>query len=640
MKIKKPIAAILIGVSLGLIVGAVLEYASAGVTFPFFLILGAGAGLVIAVIVEIVRHRRLVTDRFIMDKAQELARLPASVAEFVKLVIKKMRYRKKVRAEVMAELVAHFEDELHECKSDEERQQKAGELITHFGDTKLLGVLLRRAKKRCRPFWRTVFARAFQTIGALILCFIVYCVYISLGQPAITVNYLDEMIRITRPVADEGLNAAPLYQKAFDSYKEPPKIGTRKEPWFDAIKGKDRVADLSEEEVSALKKWLSDNADSVRFFRQASEKPHCWWRRKAEDDVVLKILMPELATARDLVRMLAWQAKLKAYDGDIKGAFDDLLMCYRAGWHFKGPRMLIDQLVGIAMQALALKNAAVVLQNRAVDGQTLKTFQTELAKLVTQDTHVVSYEAERFYALDFIQRCYTDSGTGSGHMIPGRIEELLQLLEAQERTADDVVGKVASHGRALVMALTSADRLEMTRAFEEVYRTGRQWGRKSPWQLRQEKVDPEMGLEDWSFFKQVRYWPVTIFMPAVARVSELAYRSKTESEALISIIAILRYKQDMGGYPESLEQLLRAGYITALPADPYSDGPLVYRMIDDGFTLYSVGENFADDSGERYRSSWGSSEKGDKVFWPLETYQQRERRRKKERHGPVRLIRR
>ena len=47
-------------------------------------------------------------------KKTELQNLPACVAEFIKRVIKKMRYRRKVRLDVQAELAAHFEDELKE----------------------------------------------------------------------------------------------------------------------------------------------------------------------------------------------------------------------------------------------------------------------------------------------------------------------------------------------------------------------------------------------------------------------------------------------------------------------------------------------------------------------------------------------
>ncbi|GAI50387.1 unnamed protein product, partial [marine sediment metagenome] len=124
--------------------------------------------------------------------------LPACAVEFIKLVIRKMRYRKKVRQDVQAELSAHFEDELKDCATDEEKAQKAQQLIAGFGDVKLLAVLLRRAKKRCRPLWRTVVARTFQTVGVLIVCFVIYVVWFLTGKPVITTDYVAELNRIVR----------------------------------------------------------------------------------------------------------------------------------------------------------------------------------------------------------------------------------------------------------------------------------------------------------------------------------------------------------------------------------------------------------------------------------------------------------
>ena len=68
--------------------------------------------------------------------------LPERAAEFITLVIKKIRYRRKVRADVAAELAAHFEDALKDCTTEDEKQKKAEQLIEQFGDVKLLGVLL------------------------------------------------------------------------------------------------------------------------------------------------------------------------------------------------------------------------------------------------------------------------------------------------------------------------------------------------------------------------------------------------------------------------------------------------------------------------------------------------------------------
>ncbi len=122
------------------------------------------------------------------DRKSDSKSLPACAVEYVQRLLKKMRYRRKVRDDVEAELKAHFEDELKDCKTSEEKEQKARKLLTDFGDLKLLAILLRRAKKRCRPLWRTVIARTFQTIGVLIVCFIFYTIWFSFGEPTIHVD--------------------------------------------------------------------------------------------------------------------------------------------------------------------------------------------------------------------------------------------------------------------------------------------------------------------------------------------------------------------------------------------------------------------------------------------------------------------
>ena len=272
------------------------------------IVLGAFLGGVLA-IVHVRRYTREQKEK--KELAKYLASIPENAGNLIKSIIRKMRYRKKVQDDVMAELAAHFEDELKDCKTNDERQRKAQRLIEDFGDVNLLAVLLRRAKKRCRPLWRTVVAKTFQTIGVLILCFIVYCVYISLGKPTIAVNYLEEVTRLAHPVADESLNAAILYQKAIDAYNEPPLVkyetGTKEKNLLDAIQDKKWVTELTKEELASLKQWSSDNADSIELFRQASEKPHCWWKRQAKDkkdNNLLHVLMPELKSLRDITKMM------------------------------------------------------------------------------------------------------------------------------------------------------------------------------------------------------------------------------------------------------------------------------------------------------------------------------------------------
>jgi hypothetical protein len=556
-------------------------------------------------------------------KADDMKHLPPVASEYIEAIVRKMRYRRKVRQEVKAELVAHFADALKDCRTDEERQEKAQQLISEFGDAKLLATLIRRGKKRCRPLWRTMVARSFQAVGILFGLLVCYCVYISFAQPKIRINYLDEANRLARPVADEDLNAAVLYEKAIESYVEPPKIKQKVE-LLDAIRDKKWIADLTDEEVALLEQFVSDNSESLELFRQASERPHCWWQREAEDHTLLSVLMPELRPIRDLGKLICWRAKLKASQGQIELAFDDLLTCYRTGRHLMGPRTLIEQLVGIAMRRLAVRNALTVLSKCRVEEQVLENYCERLRELAGNDIFTVDFRTEKFTYRDIIQRCYTDNGRGSGHMVTGGLRELGGIFD-MNFFSEEAMGRVGSYGARLGMALVSADRGQIVAKFEEAYKRHEAWARMTPWEQRVGGVDEweHKEFEETSFLEQVRYSLYYKLMPALRQVGERAHRNQAEVEGLMTVMAVLWYHQETRRYPEKLSELVEAGLLKKLPIDPYSDKPLVYRRMDDGFTLYSVSYNFTDDGGMAIRDRkgrakvWGAVE-GDAVFWPID----------------------
>lgn len=259
-KLKATVLRILMAASIGLLAGVVLEHAAIWAAFPFFLILGIFLGVAVEITIELIRYSRSAKKDFLEGKEFDLHRLPADTAELIRQIIKKMRYRKEVRSEVMAELTAHFEDELHDCKTDEEKQKKARHLIDDFGDAKLLAVLLRRAKKRCRPLWRTVVVRTFQTTGVLILCLIVYAVWFSTGKPTISVDYLALLNQLNRPEVQDEDNAWPYYQKAIELYVESDQriirlIAQQREDFNKRLS----FDDLDKNIQDMIRKWLKEN---------------------------------------------------------------------------------------------------------------------------------------------------------------------------------------------------------------------------------------------------------------------------------------------------------------------------------------------------------------------------------------------
>ncbi len=195
---------------------------------------------------------------------KESQNLPSSVTQYLDTLLKKMRYRRKVREDVRAELTAHFEDELKGCTSNEEKQKKVRHLIAEFGDVKLLAVLLRRAKKRCRPLWRTVVARTFQVAGVLLLCFILYAIWFACGKPTMRVDYVALFNQMNQPQIRDQDNAWPQYEKAISLYVSQSPVAKRFVSYRQG--GKER------QEALYLKGLLRDNQQKVAEWLGQNQK--------------------------------------------------------------------------------------------------------------------------------------------------------------------------------------------------------------------------------------------------------------------------------------------------------------------------------------------------------------------------------
>ena len=557
--------------------------------------------------------------------------LPASTVEFIKQVLKKMRYRRKVRRDVHAELAAHFEDELKDCKTDEEKEQKAQQLITDFGDLKLLAILLRRAKKRCRPLWRTIVARTFQAVGVLILCFIVYVAWFLSGKPAISTNYVAELNNMVRPVADESLNAAPLYIKAIELYEKrcddiaelrsktqptPEEMGPIENDMLRLL-GK-KYEEVTSEQKKRIEKWLNDNNEIFELVIAGAKKPYHWQTYGGRGDTMemMSIVMPKLSGFRRLAFALRSRAQLRAEQGRFKDAFDDMKSCYRLGQHIRGDKTLIEQLVGIAIEALSVRTIRDIVGGHEIDSTVLADFQRDFEQIINDENFAISFKAEKLCMYDEIQRCFTSDRIGKGHLYLPRFRKISDssgIYENEGGIGDFIV--VVFYSTPYLFGHPNKE--ETLKSVNALYDYFEQLSLKTAVQRHAESdaIDEKFKeLVNGNFFLRT-------LTPAVRRVIEIGNRPPTEVGAALTIIAILRYNGDTGRYPQNLNQLVTAGYLKQLPIDSFADKPLSYRKTDDDFILYSVGPNFTDDGGQYSRDSKGRIknwlDNGDAVFWPV-----------------------
>jgi hypothetical protein len=267
--------------------------------------------------------------------------------------------------------------------------------------------------------------------------------------------------------------------------------------------------------------------------------------------------------------------------------------------HLGGPKTLVEQLVGISIRGKAMQTAFLILNKAEIDKASMKFLQDQIERFVTDEVYTLDWQAEKLFCLDAIQIMFTDDGKGSSHIRKG---EILNIIQAVEQITEEEIRK-----------LEKLDRRKTVQLADKLYEYFSQAIRSTPWQLHDEgkeieKVAEEM-TKDNSFLR--------LFMPAIGRVSEMAFRCEADTDALITTLALLRYKAERGRLPENLDQLVSTGYLKKQPIDPFSDQPLVYRRTEDDFILYSFGADFDDDGGAY--SKWGRDEEGgDQVFWPIE----------------------
>jgi len=201
----------------------------------------------------------------------DLAGLPEEARAFIRHVIRKMRYRKKVRAEVQAELVAHFEDELKDCQTPPQREEKARRLIEGFGDAKLLAVLCRRAKKRCRPLWAKTVVRTLQVLGIVCAYSLICCGRLFIGAPTVKVDYVAQLSEQVRQGRDESLNARPHFDEAgkiADAQPSVYEILTERESWW--------PGDMNEPQRQAVAELLEKGAEALDVLSRGTAKPGYW----------------------------------------------------------------------------------------------------------------------------------------------------------------------------------------------------------------------------------------------------------------------------------------------------------------------------------------------------------------------------
>jgi len=318
--------------------------------------------------------------------------------------------------------------------------------------------------------------------------------------------------------------------------------------------------------------------------RKGIELEYCWKDLKEEDIPGKNIeeAMHQLGKIRALAKLGGWRAMFDVADKKIEKAFEECIVVIKLGRHFISQKLMIEKLVGIAVCCYGCEEIKDILKSAELDSASLEKMQKEMGNIHIDESAMYDMEGEALYSLAVMRQMFRKIGDNPiGWIIPGEIIFAGSLDE------------------------TESGILEYYNHFDK----------RTPYQ--KHSVEKEKDTNPNLLPNRFINWQLKIIGPAFERIVEQFYLSKAIYKATVTVLAIKRWKLEMGMYPESLQALLDDGYLKELPMDPYSDGILNYQKRGDDFILYSLWRDFDDDGGVIDPQNKMGEGGGDYVFWPV-----------------------
>jgi hypothetical protein len=354
---------------------------------------------------------------------------------------------------------------------------------------------------------------------------------------------------------------------------------------------KKRCTAWTSDQRDAIGRWVSANSQALEQLETGACKPYYC------PDYQIDTRSPtsrQTKAIRNLTLALHARIGLLAWDGEEEEMVRDIVTLYRFGDHFGGRKSVIHQLTGAAIRERTIVTARDVLASCSSSVSTLDALYETFRTFSNAGDHALDFSLERLIALNNIQKIFTDNGHGHGHVAKAALKAWPTTMTPQQEEA-----------------FLRLERDETTQQVEGFFKCIQRAAQESPWERHDEPDDVAVlrDLIERNAFLEV-------IGPAYVRLIHIPWRAKTELDALVTILAALRYEADRGEFADSLDELVKTGYLKRVPHDNYSSGPLVYRRTEDNFLLYSCGLDFDDDAGTP--SKWGQGEQGgDQVFWPV-----------------------
>jgi hypothetical protein len=381
------------------------------------------------------------------------------------------------------------------------------------------------------------------------------------------------------PRLPDAQNAAVVYQEAFDYLAPPDHVPPA---WQDKAPAAWKQYDRSalDPKDKDLREFLHTQERGLALVRKAAAMPACSF----DHDYSLGISMPlpELKRLPHAAMLLAYDARVKAADGDARGALADVAAIYGVAGHVSDPLLL-----AVAVAA-------------GIDATGTRVLEDVLAQIAPADLGRPALPGEPHYHRAVRRAMATED------VIFG-LTTFASLAEGDQGVIDAAgewmsAPSLAVLGSPIYRVFFLRDDLA---AYRRVMRDMQDLAAKPYFEAR-----PDWQALDQSWRQNRRGIVTALMAPATERVVTTANEADAGRLLARAALALMAYRAKTGAYPDKLDALVPE-YLPRVPLDPFSGRPLRLKRDGTGVVIYSVGRDLADDGG---RPAEPGKPGGDLVF--------------------------
>ncbi|MCA9102127.1 MAG: hypothetical protein KDA63_13280, partial [Planctomycetales bacterium] len=490
-------------------------------------------------------------------------------------------------------------------------------------------------KRRNRSWQRQLVGYAGRAVQLSLAAALLAWVYLAVRyfgvHPRITHNYLAEMDADYVGLSEDQ-RAWPLYREALMD------LHLQRETW--PMWSTDGAFNHE------YRTWAAENQRAVALCRKAAARPQMgffyqdrgnvdWLTQMSFDqDLATRFLSPEGPTVaallphiqemRTLGHLLLADAWTAAERSDAAAVVADIDAMLAMSDHVRDTHsFLVTQLVSLALFNLAAEHTERLLEAypALLDDEQLATLDDRFRAALDDGQIAPDFLGERAVIADTLQRVYSDDGKGGGHVT----RQGWKTLEIWMPRGQRDLWKQSSLPAATLAWLAEpldasryADRREMTEAVAKLFDEAAELSKLSRWQRGESLNDATLLAETVDCNPSDPRWRLLwLIAPPFESMLNAVDQAKQQREAVLTVIALQRYRLEHGEWPAALADLV-PDLLPAEPVDQATGEPLQYGLVDGLPLLYSVGGNGTDDGGigaEANRSGLTDPD-GDWVLWP------------------------